>query len=314
MQTRAPTLEGYSRVVAMIHVVGEELSMPYHDGDPISYFKKNKKIERIMDLINKRAIVCGSTQGIGKSTAIKLSEMGASVVLISRNKEKLNNVLNDLPVLDQSQKHEILVADFSNPNALKEVLNEYMLQNKTVHVLVNNTGGPPGGPIKDANTQEFINAFNQHLICNHILVQAVYPGMMSSGYGRIINVISTSVKQPIEGLGVSNTIRGAVANWSKTLANELGAYNITVNNVLPGATNTSRLSDIAKAKASKADKSTEEIYKTMAMQVPMQRIAEPEEVAKAIAFLASNEADYINGINKSSSWHTRTCKIWLADK
>ena len=250
-----------------------------------------------MDLINKRAIVCGSTQGIGKSTAIKLSEMGASVVLISRNKEKLNNVLNDLPVLDQSQKHEILVADFSNPNALKEVLNEFILQNKTVHVLVNNTGGPPGGPIKDANTQEFINAFNQHLICNHILVQAVYPGMVSSGYGRIINVISTSVKQPIEGLGVSNTIRGAVANWSKTLASELGPHGITVNNVLPGATATERLTDILHNVSKKIKGTYEDAENMMKNVTPAKRFAQPEEIAEAISFLASSAGSYINGIN-----------------
>ena len=151
--------------------------------------------------------------------------------------------------------------------------------------------------IKDAKPEEFINTFQQHLICNHILAQALIPGMIASGFGRIINVISTSVKQPLNGLGVSNTIRGAVANWSKTLANELGEYNITVNNVLPGATNTSRLSDIASSKASKTNKTVDEVYSSMAAQVPMQRIAEPQEVARAIAFLASNEADYINGVN-----------------
>jgi 3-oxoacyl-[acyl-carrier protein] reductase len=242
-------------------------------------------------------VVCGSTQGIGKSTAIKLAEMGASIVLTSRNIEKLNKVLYDLPVIDQSQKHEILVADFSNPDDLKEALNQYTKQNKTVHILVNNTGGPPGGAIKDADSQEFLNAFNQHLICNHVLVQALYPGMINANYGRIINVISTSVKQPLNGLGVSNTIRGAVANWSKTLANELGEFNITVNNVLPGATNTSRLSDIVSAKAAKTNQSTEEVYRSMATQVPMNRIAEADEVADAIAFLSSSSASYINGIN-----------------
>ena len=152
-----------------------------------------------MDLIKKRAVVCGSTQGIGKSTAIKLAEMGASIVLVARNKDKLNRVLSELPVVDQSQEHEILIADFSNPNSLKEALNLYMEQEKTVHILVNNTGGPPGGPVKDAGTQEFIDAFNQHLICNHILVQSFYPLMIKANYGRVINVISTSVKQPLTG-------------------------------------------------------------------------------------------------------------------
>ncbi len=250
-----------------------------------------------MDLINKRAIVCGSTQGIGKSTAIKLAEMGASVVLISRNKEKLDNVLKELPVVNDAQKHEILVADFSNPPSLKKALEDFMFQDQTIHVLVNNTGGPPGGPIKDANIEEFMNAFNQHLICNHILVQAIYPGMKIAGYGRIINVISTSVKQPIEGLGVSNTIRGAVANWSKTLASELGPYGITVNNVLPGATATERLTDILHNVSKKINGTYEDAENMMKNVTPAKRFAQPEEIAGAIAFLASSEGSYINGIN-----------------
>jgi len=248
-------------------------------------------------LINKNALVSGSSQGIGKETAKLFAERGASVILLARNKAKLEGVLSELPIVNEHQKHGILVADFSKPLELQKVIGEFMNQDNRLHILVNNTGGPAGGLIKDAKPEEFINTFQQHLICNHILAQALIPGMIKEGFGRIINVISTSVKQPLNGLGVSNTVRGAVANWSKTLANELGEYNITVNNVLPGATNTSRLSDIANAKASKAEKSVDEIYNMMAMQVPMQRIAEPEEVAKAIAFLASNEADYINGVN-----------------
>jgi 3-oxoacyl-[acyl-carrier protein] reductase len=162
---------------------------------------------------------------------------------------------------------------------------------------VNNTGGPKGGPIIEANIEEFTNTFNQHLICNHILAQAVVPGMKKAGFGRIINVISTSVKQPLPNLGVSNTIRGAVANWSKTLAMELGPFGITVNNVLPGATNTARLNSIASTKAEKTGETADQILKEMAKESPMQRIAEPEEVAAAIAFLASTSAGYINGIN-----------------
>ena len=190
-----------------------------------------------------------------------------------------------------------MIADFANPNSLKEALNNYMEQKKTVHILVNNTGGPPGGPIKDADTQEFINAFNQHLICNHILVQGVYPGMITAGYGRIINVISTSVKQPIEGLGVSNTIRGAVANWSKTLASELGSFGITVNNVLPGATATERLTDILHNVSKKINGTYEDAENMMKNVTPAKRFAQPEEIAEAISFLASSAGSYINGIN-----------------
>tara|TARA_B100000963_G_C22533602_1_gene628718 strand:+ start:115 stop:900 length:786 start_codon:yes stop_codon:yes gene_type:complete len=250
-----------------------------------------------MDLINKRAVVCGSTQGIGKSTAIKLAEMGASIVLISRNIEKLNRVLSELPLVDKNQNHEVLIADFSNPKSLKETLDNYLQQEKTVHILVNNTGGPPGGPIKDADTEEFINAFNQHLICNHILVQYFYPSMIKANYGRVINVISTSVKQPIEGLGVSNTIRGAVANWSKTLASELGSYGITVNNVLPGATATERLTDILHNVSKKINGTYEEAENMMKNVTPAKRFAQPEEIAEAISFLASSSGSYINGIN-----------------
>ena len=250
-----------------------------------------------MDLINKKAIVCGSTQGIGRSTAKRLAQMGASVILVSRNEEKLSKVLTDLPIVDKGQKHEMLIADFTQPSTLKDVLADFMGGGQIVHVLVNNTGGPPGGPIKDASTQEFINAFNQHLICNHILVQAVYPGMINANYGRIINVISTSVKQPIEGLGVSNTIRGAVANWSKTLASELGPHGITVNNVLPGATATERLTDILHNVSKKIKGTFEDAENMMKNVTPAKRFAQPEEIAGAISFLASSEASYINGIN-----------------
>jgi len=249
-----------------------------------------------LSLSNRNAIVCGSTQGIGKATALKLALMGANVVLLARNEEKLKVTLDELHN-DGSQNHQYLVADFSQPQELKSILENFVAKGNVIHVLVNNTGGPKGGPIIDADISEFLDTFNQHLICNHILVQALYKGMIAENYGRIINVISTSVKQPLPNLGVSNTIRGAVANWSKTLASELGKYGITVNNVLPGATNTIRLQSIAEAKSSKTGESVDSIFEEMAGESPMKRIAEPEEVAAAIAFLASPEASYINGIN-----------------
>jgi 3-oxoacyl-[acyl-carrier protein] reductase len=247
-------------------------------------------------LTNKTALVCGSTQGIGKATAMKLAEMGATLILLARNEQKLKETLLELPQTAH-QNHQYIVADFSDPTNLKKVITDFLSTGIKINILVNNTGGPKGGPIKDASTEEFIHTFNQHLICNHILVQAIYPGMIESGYGRIINVISTSVKQPLPNLGVSNTIRGAVASWSKTLANELGEYGITVNNVLPGATNTIRLQGIAEAKSEKTGETVSEIFDEMASESPMKRIAQPEEIAAAIAFLASPEASYINGIN-----------------
>ena len=250
-----------------------------------------------LDLTGKNAIVCGSTQGIGKAIALELALMGANLILIARNEEKLVATLKELDTT-KGQEHHYIKADFSVPSHLKLVLDEYIEINETqINILVNNTGGPAGGPIQNAKTDEFLSAFNNHLICNHILVQAVKDGMVASGYGRIINIISTSVKQPLNGLGVSNTIRGAVANWSKTLANELGEHGITVNNVLPGATDTVRLKAIIENKAAKTGNSVDAIKQEMANQVPMKRIAQPEEVANAVAFLASPAASYINGIN-----------------
>lgn len=249
-----------------------------------------------ISLQNKVALVSGSTQGIGKAAAEALAKNGATVVLLARNEDKLKSVCAQLDSR-LGQKHEYLVADFSNPTGLQRVIQSWISSGKHADILVNNTGGPKGGAIASATIEEFLSAFNQHLICNHILVQALLPKMKENRFGKIINVISTSVKQPLPNLGVSNTIRGAVGNWSKTLASELGAYNITVNNVLPGATNTERLKSIAENKSSISQESVDAIFEEMASESPMKRIAEPEEIANAIVFLASPLASYINGIN-----------------
>jgi 3-oxoacyl-[acyl-carrier protein] reductase len=240
------------------------------------------------------ALVSGGTAGIGKASAIELSKLGANIILLARNENKLKASLSDLDST-QGQQHSYIKADFSNEQDLTLAAEE--IKKHTIHILINNTGGPAGGPIEDAKPSEFINTFNQHLVANHILTQAVIPSMKKAGYGRVINIISTSVKAPLNGLGVSNTIRGAVANWAKTMANELGKYNITVNNVLPGATNTDRLKSIFEAKANKTGKSVAEIKTGMESIIPLGRVAEPKEVANAVAFLASPLASYINGIN-----------------
>lgn len=246
-----------------------------------------------LNLNNKNALVCGSTQGIGKATALLLAEEGANVTLIARNEEKLKAVLSELKN-NKSQNHNYLVADFSKPEKLKQVLETSDLQ---FHILINNTGGPKGGELLSATSTELINAFQMHIVCNQVLVQAVVPFMKTAKYGRIINVISTSVKEPIPGLGVSNTIRNAVGNWSKTLATELGAFQITVNNVLPGFTDTARLDQIITMKANQANSSEKEIEQQLKSYVPAKRFAKPEETAAAIVFLASKQASYINGIN-----------------
>ena len=244
-------------------------------------------------LNNKNAIVCGSTQGIGKATAIELASMGANVTLIARDKNKLASIVSNLDT-KQGQSHSYLCINFSNTHELRSKLKSI---NETYHILINNTGGPEGGPIIEANTELFENAFKMHLINNQILAQSVIPGMIKEGYGRIVNIISTSVKAPIAGLGVSNTIRAAVANWAKTLSLELGEYGITVNNILPGFTNTNRLKSIIAKKTEKQGISENEVIKTMMKSIPANRFGEAQETANAVAFLCSPAASYINGIN-----------------
>ena len=248
-----------------------------------------------LDLSGKHALVCGSTQGIGRAAAIELANLGATVTLMARNEEKLKDVLSTLKE-SMNREHYYSVVDFEDRDKLKQEV-EAVVGRSPVHILVNNTGGPPGGAIADASIEAFEQAFSNHLLCNHILVQAVKEGMRADSYGRIINVISTSVKIPLKGLGVSNTVRGAVANWSKTMANELAPLGITVNNVLPGATATARLKGIIDNKAQKTNQSTEDIERSMKAAIPMGRIGQADEIANAIAFLASPAASYISGVN-----------------
>lgn len=247
-----------------------------------------------LNLNNKNALVCGSTAGIGKATAIALASEGANVTLVARNENKLKAILATLP---QPGKHSYLVADFSNPYDLLSQVTKFMNTNHGFHIVINNTGGPKSGPVLTASLDEFESAFTNHLKCNHVIAQATIPFMKSEGYGRIINIISTSVKEPIPGLGVSNTIRGAVGNWSKTLASEVAEFGITVNNVLPGFTETERLIEIVKVKAASEGKNIEDMSEIMKHYTPANRFAKPEELADAITFLASERAAYINGIN-----------------
>lgn len=247
-------------------------------------------------LNNKRALICGSSQGIGRAIAMHFADQGAEVILLSRNEAALSKVLDALDTRE-NQQHAVIVADFSKPQHLKQVLTQKLASHGPVHILINNTGGPTPGVIYQADTDEFSKAFAQHLICNQILVQAVVENMKTAGFGRIINIISTSVKQPIPGLGVSNTIRGAVASWSKTLAGELAPFGITVNNILPGATDTQRLQSIIDAKATKMNKTRDQIVTAFKNEIPVGRFARPEELAYAASFLASEFASYITGVS-----------------
>ncbi len=249
-----------------------------------------------LNLKNKTALVCGSTHGLGLAAAIEISLLGANIILMARNEEKLKSALKLLDV-SKEQQHQYIIADFTDHNNVRAAINNFIEKGNCIHILINNTGGPAGGKAINATDDEFLQAFSSHLICNHILVQAVVPGMKTAGYGRIINVISTSVKQPIAGLGVSNTIRAAVANWSKTLASELGGFGITVNNVLPGFTNTTRADYVIKKKAADLNKSEAEVMKELVAEIPVGRIGQPEEFGAAVAFLSSPASSYINGIN-----------------
>jgi 3-oxoacyl-[acyl-carrier protein] reductase len=248
-----------------------------------------------LDLTGKTAVVCGSTQGLGFASAVELALLGCNVVLFARNEEGLKAALLKLDT-SKSQHHSYLVADFADTEMVKKAIQDFVEKN-TVHILVNNTGGPAGGTALAAKEEEFLSAFNNHLINNHHLVQAVVPGMKIAGFGRIINIISTSVKVPLQGLGVSNTIRAAVANWAKTLATELGSFGITVNNVLPGFTQTVRADYVIKSKAEKTGKTEEQILQELVAEIPVGRIGQPQEFGAAVAFLCSPAAAYINGIN-----------------
>jgi 3-oxoacyl-[acyl-carrier protein] reductase len=249
-----------------------------------------------LDLTGKTALVCGSTQGIGRASAIELALLGANVILMARNETALQTTLAHLDT-SREQQHQYAVADFGQPGSVAEEIKKLLTKISVIHILINNTGGPAGGPLLEAQADAFVQTFHNHLLNNQTLVQAVAPGMREAGYGRIVNIISTSVKQPIVGLGVSNTIRGAVAQWAKTLSLELGRWGITVNNVLPGSTQTARIESLISTRAQAANLSREEIRAQMESEIPIGRFATAEEVAAAVAFLCTPAASSISGIN-----------------
>jgi len=246
-----------------------------------------------LSLKGKNAVVCGSTQGIGLAIARELALLGADCTLVARNAKALGEVVRDLDT-SLGQRHDFLIADFSKPDEVRKAIEE-QVKHHVVHILINNTGGPPAGMIIDAKEEDFLKAFNQHLVCNHILTKAVVPSMKKEGYGRIINIISTNVRIPLKNLGVSNTIRGAVASWAKTMANELGQFNITVNNLLPGNIDTQRLAFVIEASAKNSNISADKVVQAMKNEIPMKRFGEPSEIAAVAAFLASPAGSYVSG-------------------
>ncbi|MDB5209140.1 MAG: family oxidoreductase [Flavisolibacter sp.] len=246
-----------------------------------------------LSLNGKNAIICGSSQGIGSAIANELALLGANCILLARNEGNLRTVFSSLDT-SLKQTHSFHSIDFTDHVATKNLLGNITSQHP-IHILINNSGGPPSGPIADAVEDQFIAAFNQHLIINHMLTKAVIEGMKSEQYGRIINIISTSVKVPLKNLGVSNTIRGAVASWAKTMSNELGEFGITVNNILPGFTRTDRLYSLIKTTAASTNRSEAEVERQMVSEVPAKRFGEASEVAAVAAFLATPAAAYVNG-------------------
>jgi 3-oxoacyl-[acyl-carrier protein] reductase len=248
-----------------------------------------------INLKNKTAWVFGGSKGIGLAIAIELANAGANILLIARNKIDLQKAQDKLSVKN-GQKHDVLSIDMVDTKGLVEKMRSYVNVNN-VDILINNSGGPLGGLAYMADVDEYLAAFNQHVLAAQAVTQIALQSMKRNQFGRVVNIISTSVKQPISGLGVSNTIRGAMANWSKTIASEVGPFGITVNNVLPGATNTQRLVSLISKKASKNNCEEELVIKKMKNEIPVGRFADPEEIAYMVVFLCSNYASYINGIN-----------------
>ncbi|MBD8872909.1 SDR family oxidoreductase [Rhodanobacter sp. DHB23] len=249
-----------------------------------------------LHLDGRHALVCGASQGIGRASAIELALLGANVTLLARRAEMLEALAAELPRTHTDQRHGFIAVDVGDTAALRTQA-EALVARAPVHILVNNSGGPPPGSVLDATPQDFLAAWQQHLLACHTLAQAVVPGMRAAGWGRIVNVISTSVREPIPGIGVSNTTRGAVASWAKTLAGELAPFGITVNNVLPGSTRTPRIEQIVAARAQKSGKPPAEVQQAMEAEVPMRRFADAAEIAAAVAFLASPAASYITGVS-----------------
>ncbi len=249
-----------------------------------------------LDLSGKHALVCGASDGIGKAAALELALLGADVTVLARREAALQQVVAELPLVIEGQVHGWRVGDDGQTQALSDTVAALALE-RPVHILVNNGGGPPGGTAAGADLEAYITAFRHHLLANQTRVQAVLPGMRAAGWGRIVNVVSTSVYEPIPNLGVSNTTRGAVAGWAKTLSRELGPDNITVNNVLPGYTRTARIEHIVQDRIKDSGGTVQEALDGLAANIPLRRIAAASEVAAAIAFLASPAAGYITGVS-----------------
>lgn len=248
-----------------------------------------------LSLSGRHALVCGASAGIGRAVALALAEQGAVVTALARREERLRALVEELRERGAPAAHA-LVADLDDRPTLYTRVTQHLDTAGPVHVLVNNAGGPPAGPILEAEASAFEQAFGRHVLASHLLLKAVLPGMREAGYGRIINVISTSVREPIPNLGVSNTVRAAMAGWAKTVSRELPP-GITINNILPGFTNTERLDALRTAAAERRGISEEQVQAQWLSQVPEGRLGEPEELAAVAAFLASPAGAFVRGVS-----------------
>jgi len=246
-----------------------------------------------LDLSGKKALICGGSRGLGLASAIELASLGAEITLLARTEELLIENVKTLKSISDLN-HDYLIGDLSDLASLETTLGEY-LKTADWQILLNNTGGPPGGNLIDANSTDLVIAFKRHIVASQELMQWILPGMKRVGYGRIINIVSTSVRQPIKSLAVSNTIRGAMASWSKTLSNELAETGITVNCILPGTTSTERIEEILNSRMKIYGYSYEEARDLMIQEIPMGRFAEPKEIGQVVAFVASPAASYMTG-------------------
>ena len=244
---------------------------------------------------NKNAIVCASSQGLGKAAAMELASEGVNIVISSRSEQDLLNVKEEIET-SSSVKVISVVADLNKPENIDNLYNKAHSELGPIDILVNNAGGPPPSNFESLNDEDWLKAFNLTMMSSIRLSKLVLPGMKKKNWGRIINISSVSVKTPVPGLFLSNSLRMGVLGWSKALSDEVAPKGITVNSVCPGSTRTSRITKILKSQSESTGRALEEIESVAAAKIPMLRIGEPKELAALIAFLASERASYMTGL------------------